>query len=130
MVAGRGLRHAPATGVMLLSKMTIAGRLLSGFLFLVSTISLADGNRFGDYPEQVRPCLAARDALGDEQSYIELSGVNEKGDTCIIDVMFSNQEMLDAFNSERISRGLDPDSVTFEGTTYDFVKSFGTTVPH
>jgi len=115
---------------MLLSKTTIAGRLLLGFLFLVSTISLADGNRSGIYPEQVIPCFAARDALGDEQSYIELSGVNEKGDTCIIDVMFSNQEMLDAFNSERISRGLDPDSVTFEGTTYDFVKSFGTTVPH
>ena len=109
---------------MLLNRLMLHRQLVYiGICLLISPI-YADEKYADIYPNQVTPCFSARDTFGDERNYAELTGITERDDSCVITVMFKDEENLALFNRERESRELDPDSISFRGKTYLIEKSF------
>lgn len=102
-------------------------------IILISACSGSSGTgstEYGDpYPEQVRPCLAARDTLGADLKYAEVAGANESGDSCVVTVMFRNAEDRERFDKARRMKGLNPDRINYQGVKYPIEKSFGSVVP-
>ena len=94
--------------------------------------AISEDKIWDPYPKHVHICLEALNYhMGDEKGYAELLGVQDVGETdCCIYAIFKNDEMITKFNEARITKGLDPDFISYNGDKIRIRKTIGEVVKH
>lgn len=91
--------------------------------------SVAQEERWSDYPKQARPCLEAMNKMGDEKKFPELMGVSGVGELdCEISAMFANKSDIEKFEKWRKKKGLDPNHVIYKNRKINIAKEIGTII--
>jgi len=101
-----------------------------GSLLACSPVSPKAAGCSEPFPVQICPCLAARDTLGPETRFTQLTGARESGTSCVVSAMFKDADDLRLFEAERVSRGEEPRSIEYQGKRYSIIVNFGSTVSH